>query len=59
MALDAIALDGLLCEGVAGCEEDSGSDGLGEERARGQLGLVPARRRRLVGCGEHVAVTGE
>lgn len=45
MALDAIALDRLLGEGVAGCEEDGGGDGLCEERARGQLGLVPVCRR--------------
>jgi len=38
---EAFALDELLGHGVAGCEEDGGCDGLGEERARGQLGLVP------------------
>jgi hypothetical protein len=54
MSLDAIALDGLLGEGVAGCEEDGGGDGLCEERARGQLGLVPVYRCRLVQCCRHV-----
>jgi len=44
---EAFALDELLGHGVAGREEDGGGDGLGEERARGQLGLVPAWARSL------------
>lgn len=45
VALDAIALNSLLSERVASREENGGGDGLGEQRARGQFGLVPARRR--------------
>ena len=41
MVGEALALDELLGHGVTGREEDSGGDGLGKERARGQLGLVP------------------
>ena len=41
MILDALLLDQLLGHGVASREEDTGGDGLGKDRARGQLGLVP------------------
>ena len=41
VVLDALLLDQLLGHGVASREEDAGGDGLGEDRARGQLGLVP------------------
>lgn len=58
VALDAIALDGLLSESVAGCEEDGGGDRLSEEWARGQLGLVPACHRRLEDRGQHVEDMG-
>lgn len=47
VTLDAIALNGLLGKRVASHEENGGGDGLGQERARGQLGLVPACHRRL------------
>lgn len=39
--LEALLFDELLGHGVAGREEDAGGDGLGKNRARGQLGLVP------------------
>lgn len=54
VALQAIAFDSLLCERVAGREEDGGGDGLCENRARGQFGLVPAHSRQLEQCGAHV-----
>lgn len=38
---EAFALHKVLGHGVAGCEEDGCCDGLGEEGARGQFGLVP------------------
>lgn len=38
---EALLLDELLGHGVAGREEDGGGDRLGEQRPRGQLGLVP------------------
>jgi hypothetical protein len=41
MVLDTLLLDQLLGHGVASCEEDAGGDRLGEDGARGQLGLVP------------------
>ena len=41
MVLEALLLDELLGHGVAGREEDARGDGLGEDWARGQLGLVP------------------
>lgn len=41
VVLEALLFNELLCHGVAGCEEDAGGDRLGEDRARGQLGLVP------------------
>ena len=41
MVLEALLLDQLLGHGVAGREEDASGDGLGEDWARGQLGLVP------------------
>ena len=41
VVLDALLLDQLLGHGVASREEDAGGDGLSEDRARGQLGLVP------------------
>lgn len=41
LVLNALLLDQLLSHCVAGCEEDGSGDGLGEERAGGQLGLVP------------------
>lgn len=34
-------LNGLLGHGVAGREENGGCEGLGQDRARGQFGLVP------------------
>lgn len=41
VVLDTLLFDQLLGHGVASCEEDAGSDRLGEDGARGQLGLVP------------------
>jgi hypothetical protein len=41
VVLEALLVDELLSHGVAGREEDAGGDGLGEDWARGQLGLVP------------------
>lgn len=41
MVLDALLLDQLLSHGVASCEQYAGGDRLGEDGARGQLGLVP------------------
>lgn len=41
VVLDALLLDQLLGHAVAGREEDACGDGLGKDRARGQLGLVP------------------
>lgn len=41
MVLEALLVDELLSHGVAGREEDACGDGLGKDRARGQLGLVP------------------
>ena len=43
VVFDALLLDQLLGHGVASRKEDAGGDGLGEDRARGQLGLVPIR----------------
>lgn len=41
MVLETLLFNELLCHGVAGREEDASGDGLSEDRARGQLGLVP------------------
>lgn len=41
MVLESLLFDELLGHGVAGREEDAGGDRLGEDRARGQFGLVP------------------
>jgi hypothetical protein len=41
MVLEALLFDELLGHGVTGREEDACGDGLGEDWARGQLGLVP------------------
>lgn len=41
MLLNALFVDGLLSNDVAGAEEDGGGDGLGEEGPSGQSGLVP------------------
>ena len=41
VVLEALLLDQLLGHGVASREEDAGGDRLGEDGARGQLGLVP------------------
>jgi hypothetical protein len=41
VVLEALLLDQLLGHGIASREEDAGGDGLGKDRARGQLGLVP------------------
>lgn len=43
VVVPAPLLDGLLGHCVAGCEKDGCGDGLGEDWARGQLGLVPVR----------------
>lgn len=42
MVREAPLLDYLLGGYVAYCEEDGGCDGLGEERAGRETGLVPA-----------------
>lgn len=39
--LDALLIDGLLGDDIAGAEEDRRGDGLGEEGPGGQPGLVP------------------
>ena len=43
VVLDALLLDQLLGHAITSREEDAGGDRLGEDRARGQLGLVPIR----------------
>lgn len=41
MVSESLLFDELLSHGVASREQDAGGDGLCEDWARGQLGLVP------------------
>lgn len=47
--LDALLVDGLLGDDVAGAEEHGGGDGLREEGPAGQPGLVPVGLEQVRG----------
>ena len=47
VVLETLLLDQLLSHGITSREEDGRGDGLGEERARGQLHLVPEFMTRV------------